>query len=894
MNVFHRFTQKSLKRNKSRTLVTIIGIVLSMAMFTAVMESAYSLLQYLRRVEVDTVGGFHGLYIELPEEEAEIVRKTDGIQKTAVWQEVGWASVDNQNPNKPYLHLMAAGKDSAELVSIRLLSGRMPENDRELLLPEHFLQNSKTGWKIGDTLTLSPGKRVNPDGTVPKQESEFTEGETLLPGAERVYTVVGTYKRPDHLVESYGCPGYTALTGGGGEGSCTLFFTVKKPSSFFSLTKEIPVSSNARSHSDLLAYSGSFRNGNITQTFTGFLVILILLIAFGSISLIYNSFSISVSERTKQFGILKSVGATRKQIRGTVLYEALLLCAIGIPIGMLAGCLGIGVTLYCLRSSFAGILGTADTHTTVHLVLTPAGLALAALICLITTVISAWIPARRAIRTSPILSIRQTNDIRLSAKAVRTSRLTQKLFGFSGTMAAKNFKRNRKRYRSTIFSLFLSITLFISASSFCTYLNDSVSSVNAEEDQVDLSYYTVGEEGTRPDADAVLKLLAEAGGTTRAAYYNSRNADLFFPNGVFQEEYLAHNSPLAEKGEVEGSAVYKDSQSAITVFLDDEAFRQYCKNSGLDPDRYFNAEDPRALFYNINNLYSNGKWAHFEVLKSSALPLTCFELIPKEFEGYNLHHLETEDGASLYCYAPQEEAEGEETQYLRIPEEEATEKIEYTIDAVLKTQPFPLSAMSPMLIYPYSLCDAVGGKGAYQETFCFTSDQYDQSYLQMREALAANGYDTSRLHNRAESFENQRRVVRVINVFAYGFITLISLISAANIFNTISTNVALRRQEFAMLRSVGLTDGGLKRMASYECIIYGTKGLLYGLPAAFGMTYLIWRTANGTVEQSFYLPWQSVAIAVGSVFLVVFTTMLYAMHRVHRDNPIDALKNENL
>ena len=137
-------------------------------------------------------------------------------------------------------------------------------------------------------------------------------------------------------------------------------------------------------------------------------------------------------------------------------------------------------------------------------------------------------------------------------------------------------------------------------------------------------------------------------------------------------------------------------------------------------------------------------------------------------------------------------------------------------------------------------------------------------------------------------------LVTVINVFAYGFIILISLIAMANVFNTISTSISLRRREFAMLKSVGLTNKGFDRMMIYECLIYGFRGLVWGLPAAFLMSYAIYLIAGISYDTSFYVPVHSIVIAVGSVFVVVFATMLYATRRIRRDNPIDALKNENL
>lgn len=142
--------------------------------------------------------------------------------------------------------------------------------------------------------------------------------------------------------------------------------------------------------------------------------------------------------------------------------------------------------------------------------------------------------------------------------------------------------------------------------------------------------------------------------------------------------------------------------------------------------------------------------------------------------------------------------------------------------------------------------------------------------------------------------ESERALVTVVTVFAYGFIVLISLIALANVFNTISTNIQLRRREFAMLRSVGMTRKGFRKMMDFECILYGVKGLLYGVPTALAVTWLIYKSINEGIMMPYLFPWKSILISAVSVFAVVFATMLYGMHKLNRENTIDALKNENL
>lgn len=473
---------------------------------------------------------------------------------------------------------------------------------------------------------------------------------------------------------------------------------------------------------------------------------------------------------------------------------------------------------------------------------------------------------------------------------MRTSRLTEKLFGFEGTMASKNFKRNRRRYRSTIVSLFLSVVLFISASSFCAYLTDSVNSAADVEYSEDIHYYTVGENKENPDD--VLKML-RVDGVTDALYYDMDSREVYLPKDIVAPILLSEHSDA----DVETWFGY-------LVFVQDEAFRALCEANNLDSAPYFDPEHPKALIWNENRgqVEKNGhyQWISTPTLDVSKLPGTIYIPEAKELDGfvYGGGIAPAEDGSRTLIYYPIDEETGEPQwdQPKQFPASEVETRVPFEIGAAIEKTSFGLSAQQFTLYYPYSMEATVLGEDnlIYQTDFAFQAPEHAKAFDDMKAKLNDAGMDASNLNDTAANEESVRMLVKVVNVFSYGFIILISLIAVANVFNTISTNVSLRRREFAMLRSIGLGNRGLRRMMNFECIIYGVKGLVWGLPAAIGMTWVIWRITNQAFESSFYVPWYSIAIAVGSVFLVVFVTMLYAMDKIKKDNTIDALKNENL
>ena len=230
----------------------------------------------------------------------------------------------------------------------------------------------------------------------------------------------------------------------------------------------------------------------------------------------------------------------------------------------------------------------------------------------------------------------------------------------------------------------------------------------------------------------------------------------------------------------------------------------------------------------------------------------------------------------------------DELDKMYVPYDECLEDITMHIGKVTDKRPYFVSSYGVSVIYPYSLRKEILGdytNDMYSYDYAINADDTKAGYEALKTTLKENGIPDGEFWNYAESIESERSMIVIVKVFAYGFIVLISLIAAANVFNTITTNINLRRREFAMLKSVGMTAKGMRRMLNYECLLYGTKALLYGLPVSVGVTYLIYLSINEGIDTSFFVPWVAVAVAVLSVF---------SMSKIKKDNPIDALKNENL
>ncbi len=908
MNVFNKVTLESLKKNRTRTIVTIIGIMLSAAMICASTTLVSSMQNFVLRCAIHIDGDWYGAVYDAAYKNYEDIRDSDRVSSAAYAQVLGYAKIDSANERKPYLYVLGGDVASGyfETMPVHLILGALPKDSTEIILPEHLTSNGKVNYKLGDTVTLDvgdrtlDGRRLGQNTPVYAYDSEtHTEvmsGERLENTEPRTYTVVGIYERP--TFEDYSAPGYTALTAADTKSAdqslIHCYFKLHKPAGVYDFMRKMGYTQEYRYayNTKVLLYSGTAPFDSFLTTFYSLAAIIIALIVFGSVSLIYNAFSISVSERTRQFGLLSSVGATRKQLRRMVLFEALAVSAVGIPLGILVGIGGIGITLLLIGDKFSSIV-RADIP--MRLCVSWQAVVIAAVIALVTVLISAWIPSKRATGVSVVEAIRQSMDIKVSGRPVRTSKLAYKLFGLPGVLAGKHYKRNRKKYRTTVVSLFMSIVLFVSAAAFTDYMTESAEGGLAS-DQFDLIYAAESDASAAMTPDALLELFFSESNVTGGTYTKKQ-----FLQGDISREYVTamYADRFADFGmEREDAAPKELGISGYLYFVADAEFNRLLEKYNLKEADYYDRDKPLgiALDRNIELDRRLEKYVTLDTLKGDGCVIEGLYYV--EIDGYYRKDSRIdENGNKVVLY----QSRDNENDIIELPYKESFAKYTLRSEKTIEEAPFFVSRSTPVainMIYPYSMLESVVPEAALNQfrntEYFLTSSDHTASFENLAPVLTENGLSSRQLFDYAANSETNRNVITIIRVFAYGFIVLISLIAAANVFNTISTNISLRHREFAMLKSVGMTQKGFRRMMNYECLLYGSKALLLGLPVSCGITYLIYRAVTTAYETSFHLPWAAIGIAVLSVFLVVFATMMYSMSKVKKDNPIDALKNENL
>lgn len=857
MNIFARITARTMKENKTRTIVTIIGVILSTAMITAVATLGGTFQNFFIEYTKEQDGNWHVAGLSLPVKEAEKAEKQEEVVNSTKVAELGYAHYEHLlSPMMPYLYVQSFSENTRGMLPVALKEGKFPDSQNEVIIPDYLNANLEEGYQIliGDTLPLELGEREYKGERLSQSNSymgtETKAEESFVPKEKREFKVVGIYDYSS-LVTSIGAPGYEVYAGPGNETGryVDLYVELKDIKKTYDFQKEVFGGYGSVTHESLLRWYGVVDNDRFSTVYTGLLLILTAVIMTGSVLLIYNAFSISLRERSTQFGLLSSLGATKKQLRQSMRYEAFIVSFIGIPLGVISGIAGIGVTLHFIEEGLSQWLYGESKE--IPLVVNAGAVLLSVMIAFFTVFISVWIPSKRIKRLSPMEAIRASEDIKIRPGEVKTGGWVFKIFGLSGMMADKNYKRDRKKYRTTIVSLSISILLFTTAALFQIYLIETGSFVmDVPAADVECVIY-------QPDKDAEKadKILEKTEGIEEIFSYEKLYLMMQVPSEILSSVF-------------EGREVMTDENhtviSAETVILPNEVFEEMAKKEGISLSAYKNTEVPRFLYTENEHTY-NSSTQRYE---------TQDYFQEKGEKRAELGWITTSGEAEKEIFEPQGEIIlGDAVE--KFPEKMGIRNTDFALFmSESMYQDFSEYFLRTDPIKTYNIkCE---NPGVVSET--------------LEKELKEQGIQSENVTDLHALYQQDRNTMMAVQILTYGFIILISLIAVANVFNTISTNLMLRRKEFAMLRSMGMSPKGFNRMLYYECLIYGSKSVLYGTVLTGIVSYLICKVIGIGADTGFVIPWSALFTAIAGIFIVVFASMIYAMCRIRKNNIVEELK----
>ena len=850
MSILNRLTIKNLRLNKKRTIVTIIGIILS----TALMVGIGLLFSSFQDLMIRDTIGYSGKY-EAKYNDVDLIKLNDIKNKNFTYfyeKPIGFSKIESSNEYKPYMYITSVNKEYFN--ELKLVDGSFPKNENEVVISNHVITNGGLNYKVGDIVTFKYGKR-NIEGNDTLANSELVDGEFLTNEGTYTYKIVGIVERSNF--ESYSASGYTAFTVdvNSDKGNVNLYVMFNKNKNIIKqseeLAKELNYNGDINYNSTLLALYGESTYGNVMSSMGGMMIIMLSLVSIGCIIVIYNSFAISVMERKKEFGLLSSIGATKKQLAHTVFFEAVVVGVIGIILGILGAYIGIGCVILIINNLISDML-----EYKLHLVTNPLFIIIPVIFMIIVIGVSAFIPSRRASKVSPIEAIRQNDDIKINKKKIRTSKLVLKLFGIEGEIALKNIKRNKKKYRVTIVSLFISIVLFISFSSYMNYTLNTASSVMGEVPyDYQISYFGDDPNNDKEALDKINEIV-KSSDVKEYVSYSVSNLSII-GNYTYSDEYLDfYKSAYGENGI---KALNNLKYQYISIYiLDDNSYNKYKKLIGLDKDSVILLNKFKGVSYGNNKRVN-----------------------------YNIPVINNGNINIKICNFDDNDEDVDTTKYCN-----------KNIDNIFVTnKSFDLieefSYMDDFkLIVNKKLYDSISDSSTHYTQFNIISDNTNNIDKLTKDL---DKYSNVNYTNVKEAMKQANNLILVVKILMYEFISLVTLIGVTSVFNTISTSMALRKREFAVLRSIGLTNRGFNKILFFESLFFGMKSLIFAIPVSIGITVLIhYALADMVSISTIIIPWKYIIISIVSVFVIVLLTMIYSTSKIKKHNIIEQIREENI
>ena len=833
MNLLNRLTVKNLKLNKKRTTVTIIGIILATALICGVATLVSSYLESTKEFIKKTQGDYHYEFINVPIKEAFNIPNNENIESSYNTHTYDYTQVSED------VFVQLVEVSNIEKMGIQIEEGRLPQGEREIAVTENNYSE-----KIGDKITLNLSDKgiieytivgiVNiTDDSLNKQNN--SKGKEYFTALAQIKSLdkdakVNVYvkfknlnERIDTAAEILGIDKTTlnALE--------TNNRAKTEKNLFENETNKYVISGNIRL---IQIESGDYIDSTLEMVFAISAIIMVIVI-FTSVFCIKNSFEISITEKVKQYGMLSSLGATSKQIKKNVLYEAFRLGIIGIPLGVLFGTLVIFIVLKIVEkisgSSLSGMNFIFSTNLLVII--------LSIILSIITIYLSARKASKKASKISPIEAIRSNEDIKINPKKLKTPKFIKGIFGIGGDIAYKNLKRNKKKFRTAIVSIVMCITVFIAMN---TFINDIYKAKTATTESKSYTILVDGDD---------FKFLQ-----TMAKELNLDRYSITRRNFVYNETLEDHKSAEAKQST---DVNLKGAPSVSVISLGNEEYERYIEKLGL---KYEDVKDKGILYDSYTETIETEERTRHRVIR-------------------------------IYDYK-----EGDViTSKLNSPEINVNVDFSIEIAKVTDIEPLGLdqSGTRATIIISDEMMDKIGDMSPFGYSLCIDTENDKVVEEKINDNYMNSGHIRN-VSNYADVIREEQATSLTTSIFLYGFVIATALIGITNIFNTITTSMELRQKEFAHLKAIGMTRKEFNKMISLESLFYILKSLIISIPLGLILSYIIHIAFEINLEMPYEFPIIGILISIIVASVLIIAIMRYSLRKINKQNIIETMRRENI
>lgn len=885
MSITKKLALRHLKQNKTRSVLTVLGITISVVMLTVIFTCATSFAHYYGERAINTNGNWH-FFVKTDYESAKKYLLSDsslkdiGFEKDLSTEEQSY-KIYSDKAN--YLRTGTIYQGDAQYIKDTVTckyDGALPKSDNEIMVEQSLIKNNGLELKIGDEIKIAVGSRLKGDFVILPVMGNYQFGERFEKEKDETFKVVGILHNNEPTERGAIIRGMSDfksknLVAYGKIKKITPFSYIKINGIYdkFGFTKKkraFNVGENTGFLNSRLAFSIDKNDLPQVLKLTAIGIVVFAVIFVSSFAMIYNSFALSVGEQIKYLGMLSSVGATRKQKKKTLYYEGAILGGIGIILGIVLGLLTTFISQSAMNAKIASIMEGYNDNIKYSTHISLWVLCLIVILAALTVFVSIISPVQKAARITAIDAIRKTDEIKRKGK-IRTPFIITKLFGFEGDIAFKNLRRNGRKSRTIIACICICAVLFLSCNYFCETFKEA-SNLDYEIPYQLMYQYSAESKAQLEKARNYLKTnkrvkrfysIWEAWYSILRGdinpYDNSRLYDMSFQNeSIFVDKY---------------KFIATQDITYTAHLIDDEDFNALCKKNGIDYKKYYSPDKDGS----IKTIVINGIDRNDEPIFNNNLlgkTIGCYDIDSEKTERENKLD---ENGNQVYFYYKT----GCTSIY------KFCDSIKYDKDnPICNLDSSGVAFYAPKCVY-----DKYSDDDSFYFDYGIETDEPYKVEKELKDYLSENEAEGD-VYNNYNWMMKEKSIISAVQFLSYAFILLITLITVFNIINTMTAQIAGRKKELAMLKSVGMTPKEFKKMLIFESMFYGLFGLLFGVP----LSLVINRVVGYIISKDNPIPFSVniwlYLIACVAVFVIIGLTMIYSLKLIKNNSIIDSLKDD--
>lgn len=885
MSITKQLALRHLKQNKTRSVLTVLGITISVVMLTVIFTCATSFAHYYGEKAINENGNWH-FFVKADYESAKKYLLSDsslkdiGFEKNLSTEEQSY-KIYSDKAN--YLRTGTIYQGDVQYIKDTVTckyDGALPKSDNEIMVEQSLIKNNGLELKIGDEIKIAVGSRLKGDFVILPIKGNYQFGERFEKEKDETFKVVGILHDNEPTERGAIIRGMSNLK----SKNLVAYGKLKRITPFsytkingiydkFGFTKKkraFNVGENTGFLNSRLAFSIDKNNLPQVLKLTAIGIVVFAVIFVSSFAMIYNSFALSVGEQIKYLGMLSSVGATRKQKKKTLYFEGAILGGIGIILGIALGLLATFISQSAMNAKITTIMEGYNDNIKYSTHISWWVLCLIVILAALTVFVSIISPVQKAARITAIDAIRKTDEIKRKGK-IRTPFIITKLFGFEGDIAFKNLRRNGRKSRTIIACICICAVLFLSCNYFCETFK-AASNIDYEIPYQIMYQYSAESKAQLEKARNYLKtnkrvkrfysiwsgwysiLRGEIN-----PYDNSREYDMSFQNeSIFVDKY---------------KFIATQDITYTAHLLDDEDFDALCKKNGIDYKKYYSPDKDGS----IKTIVINGIDRNDEPIFNNNLlgkTIGCYDIDSEKTERENKLD---ENGNQVNFYYKT----GRTSLY------KFCDFIKYDKDNPICN----LDSNGIAFYAPKSVYDKLYDVDDFYFNYGIETDEPYKVEKELKDYLSENEADGD-VYNNYNWMMKEKSIISAVQFLSYAFILLITLITVFNIINTMTAQIAGRKKELAMLKSVGMTPKEFKKTILFESMFYGLFGLLLGVP----LSLVINRVVGYIISKDNPIPFSVniwlYLIACVAVFVIIALTMIYSLKLIKNNSIIDSLKDD--